>query len=225
METPAPSQTNIPSAYEHPQVIDDYLTNDCHLGRVLGPFTQPPCPRHINRFGVIPKKTQPGRWRLIVDWSFLDGASVNDGIPCDLCSLPYPSIDLAVQQILQLGQDAQLSNLDVKDDYRIVPVHPHDWPNRGDTVARTLPGGYALVLWPAIGSQTFYHTDRCCTVADKGQGGGFLYPLPERLLFCGAATGSGASLDHCNTDLIGLGDRHGPLRRWRDQPSLWFSWG
>ena len=111
-----PAKRNIPSAYEHPQVIDAYLTNECHLGRVLGPFTQPPCPLHINRFGVIPKKTQPGRWRLIVDLSFPDGgASVNDGIPCDLCSLRYPSIDLAVQQILQLGQDAQLSKLDIKD--------------------------------------------------------------------------------------------------------------
>ena len=82
----------------------------------------------------------------------------------------------------------------------------------GDAVARTLLCGYAyaLALWPVIGSQIFYCTGRCCTVADKGQGGGFLYPLPGRLLFCGATTGSGASLDHCNTDVIGLGDPHGP---------------
>ena len=76
-----PAKRNIPSAYEHPQVIDAYLTNECHLGRVLGPFTQPLCPLHINHFGVIPKKTQLGRWRLIVGLSFPDEASVNDGSP------------------------------------------------------------------------------------------------------------------------------------------------
>ena len=126
------AKRNIPSAYEHPQVVDAYLANECRLGRVLGPIPQPPLGTlHINRFGVIPKKTQPGKWRLIVDLSFPMGASVNDGIPSDRCSLRYPSLDLAIQQILKVGQDAQLSKLDIKDAYRIVPVHPHDWPLLG----------------------------------------------------------------------------------------------
>lgn len=126
------AKRNMPSAYEHPEVIDAYLSSECLLGRVLGPFTQPPpCPLHINRFGVIPKRAQPGKWRLIVDLSFPDGASVNEGIPPDLCSLRYPSLEVAIQQILQMGQGARLSKLDIKDAYRIVPVHPDDWPLLG----------------------------------------------------------------------------------------------
>lgn len=38
----------------------------------------------------IPKKTQPWKWRLIVDLSFPEDASVNDEIATDLCSLHYP---------------------------------------------------------------------------------------------------------------------------------------
>ena len=59
---------NMPSAYDHPEVIDKCLANECCLGRVLVPFTTPlPMPIHISRFGVIPKKSQPGKWRLIMD--------------------------------------------------------------------------------------------------------------------------------------------------------------
>ena len=42
---------------------------------------------------MIPKQHQPGKWRLIVDLSHPKGASMNDGIEADLCSLSYVSID------------------------------------------------------------------------------------------------------------------------------------
>ena len=123
-----PAKRNIPSAHEHPEVVDAYLAAEVQKGRVLGPFPRPPInPLHISRFGVIPKKSQPGKWRLIVDLSFPEGRSVNDGIPKEICSLRYPTIDLAIGQILQLGAGTQLSKLDIKDAYRIVPVHPQDW--------------------------------------------------------------------------------------------------
>ena len=52
---------------------------------------------------------------------------MNDGIPKEICSLRHPTIDLAIGQILQLGGRTQLSKLDIKDAYRIVPEHPQDW--------------------------------------------------------------------------------------------------
>ena len=86
------SRRNIPSAYEHPEVVDAYLAHECQLGRVLGPITAPPVPLHTSRFEVIPKKSKPGTWRLTVDLSSPEGASVNDGIAPELCSNRYPSI-------------------------------------------------------------------------------------------------------------------------------------
>ena len=59
------SKRNIPSAY----VVEQYLKNECALGRVLGPFPGYLPGLHTSRFGVIPKKSQPGKWRLIIDLS------------------------------------------------------------------------------------------------------------------------------------------------------------
>ena len=83
---------------------------------------------HVSRFGVIPKKNQPGKWRLITDLSSPDGASVNNGIDPAFCSLVYASIDDAAAHILTLGRGTLLAKLDIKSAYRTVPVHPDDRP-------------------------------------------------------------------------------------------------
>ena len=94
------------------------------MGRVLGPLD----PRvgaqmQVSRFGVIPKNHQPGKWRLILDPA---GASVNDGIERELCSLKYTSVDEAVQRFSELGQGSLLAKLDIESAYRLIPVHPAD---------------------------------------------------------------------------------------------------
>ena len=77
------------SAIEHPEVVREYLAKECAEGRVLGPLPmQAVRGVQVSRFGVIPKG-KTGKWRLIVDLSSPDGASVNDGIDPDLCSLTY----------------------------------------------------------------------------------------------------------------------------------------
>ena len=72
---------NMASALLNPQVIDSYLQSEVQTGRVAGPFSQPPLPvLHVSRFSVIPKRHQPGKWRLILDLSSPAGHSVNDRI-------------------------------------------------------------------------------------------------------------------------------------------------
>ena len=62
------AKNNKPSAAQHPSVVDQYLANEVSLGRVAGPFSTPPFPNlHVSSFGVIPKRGQPGKWRLIVE--------------------------------------------------------------------------------------------------------------------------------------------------------------
>ena len=41
----------------------------------------------ISPIGIIPKSSQPGKFRLIVDLSAPQGACVNEGITSELCSL------------------------------------------------------------------------------------------------------------------------------------------
>ena len=60
-------------------------------------------PIHISRFGVIPKKHQPGKWHLITDFSFPKGASVNATIDTSLCSLKYISVEKVTKQAVALG--------------------------------------------------------------------------------------------------------------------------
>ena len=76
--------------------------------------------------GVIPKGHVPGKWRLITDLSYPQGASVNDGIDPQLCSLQYITVDRVAQSAMQLGRGTLLAKLDVKAAYRLVAVHPRD---------------------------------------------------------------------------------------------------
>jgi len=102
------------------------------LGRVAGPVdptTQPGI--HINRFGVIEKPHQPGKYRLIVDLSYPEGRSVNDGLEPELCTMKYTSVDVAVARVLTHGAGTSLAKFDIESAYRIVPVHPDDRPLLG----------------------------------------------------------------------------------------------
>ena len=98
------ADSNMQSARDNAQVIDSYLGAECSLNRVIGPLPGDTPGIHVNRFGVIPKANQPGKWRLIVDLSHPTDFSVNDGIPQALCSLRYVTVDSAVHIIRQCGR-------------------------------------------------------------------------------------------------------------------------
>ena len=117
------------SAMQNPSVVSDYTSKEKALGRIIGPLGPDALSTldvQVNRFGVIPKPHQPGRWRLILDLSHPKGSSVNDGIEPDLCLLTYASIDDAVELVLRKGKGTRLAKLDLQSAYWIVPVHPQD---------------------------------------------------------------------------------------------------
>ena len=119
---------NMPSAALHAEVIEENIRGEIEEQRLFGPFKAEDLspPVHISRFGVIEKKHQPGKFRLIVDLSFPPDKSINDGISPNLCSLSYTKIDDVVREILALGPGTTLAKIDIKSAYRIVPVHPTD---------------------------------------------------------------------------------------------------
>ena len=120
------AKKNMTSAKEHPDIVSSYLAEECKQGRVLEPLSTrraPECPH--NRFWVIPKQHQPNCWRLIVDLSYPDGASVNDGISKELCSLQYIKIDQVAEVVAQHGQGAELGKIDIKNAYRVVHLSDH----------------------------------------------------------------------------------------------------
>ena len=117
------------SATEHPDIVSSYLMEEERLGRIVRVGSMEAAGTlsiHCSSFGVIPKKSRPGSWRLIVDLSAPEGHSVNDGICKEVASLSYISVDDVVACILKVGKAAVLAKIDVKQAYRIVPVHPDD---------------------------------------------------------------------------------------------------
>ena len=78
----------------------------------------------MNRFGLIPKGHNNGKFRLITDLSFPHGASVNDGITSDLVSLSYITVDDVAEIVQELGRGALLAKMDIEAAYWLIPVHP-----------------------------------------------------------------------------------------------------
>ena len=117
---------------QNPSIISEYLHREASLGRMQ---CLPPESInkgvHISPIGAIPKKHKPGKWRLIVDLSSPSNASVNDGICSEWSSLKYTTVDHLSTLILQEGKGAFLVKVDIKEAYRIIPVHPHDQPLLG----------------------------------------------------------------------------------------------
>lgn len=77
--------------------------------------------------GLVPKKDN-SKLRLIHHFSYPKGSSVNDFIP-DYCStVKYASVGDAINFINSLGRGCFMAKTDVKSPFRIIPIHPADYP-------------------------------------------------------------------------------------------------
>ena len=104
-----------------------HVDREVALGRIVGSF-ELSAAWHINRVGVIPKGHTLGKWRTITDLSFLPGASMNDGIDPELCTLSYVTVDQVAAIAGELGRGTLLVKVDIEATYRLIPVHPDDRP-------------------------------------------------------------------------------------------------
>lgn len=89
--------------------LEKYLHEELQANRLIKvqPPDDPKSPSlrvQCSPFGVIPKKSRPNKYRLIIDLSSPPGHSVNDGI-CK--ELSYVSVHVVVMGILQLGRGAR----------------------------------------------------------------------------------------------------------------------
>ena len=104
-------------------MVDEYLANEVSLGKVAGLFKSPPLTRlHISSFGLIPKKGQPRKWRLIA----LGGASVNDRIDPQLLKLQYITVDHTIRMVANYGPGALNAKFDVEAAYQNIAIHPDE---------------------------------------------------------------------------------------------------
>lgn len=121
------AKRNMPSAMAQKKVISEFVMSEVGKGNILGPFSKSTGPRvQINRLGVIPKKHQVGKWRIITDLSFPEGRSVNDAIEPALCSLTYVSVEKVATAAMLKGKGALIAKIDIKSAYRLIPVCMED---------------------------------------------------------------------------------------------------
>jgi len=125
-----PATANLLSQVPH--IISEHLSKEVRLNKMwCCPLGSEPKGTQISPIGAIPKKNCPGKWRLITDLSSPAGKSVNDAISKELSSLKYTSVDHLSSLILSEGRGAFLVKADIKEAYRMVPVHPDDQPLLG----------------------------------------------------------------------------------------------
>ena len=119
-----PAKRNLPSVRENPSVVESYIKDELASGKLRQALHGEDV--HISPIGIIPKRSQPGKFRLIVDLSSPRGSSVNDGISPSLCSLQYATVAQAADMVRALGRGSLMAKIDLRSAYRMVPVHPRD---------------------------------------------------------------------------------------------------
>ena len=123
---------NSKKANELPEVILEKLNTEIAAGRIAGPFNSPPFqPFQASPLNVREKK-EPGKYRLLHDLSYpYDNRSVNANIPQNLKSVKYASVRDAIQILNKLPKGAYMAKCDIKDAYRLIPLHPSEYPKLG----------------------------------------------------------------------------------------------
>ena len=97
------SSSNLPSSFQNPNILDVNITEECDMGRTLGPFQTPPLPNfRCSGLGLVPKHDS-GR-RVIYHLSAPYGSSINDSIIPEDHTLSYCSVDDAFAIVSALGK-------------------------------------------------------------------------------------------------------------------------
>ena len=150
---------NMSSTKLNPSALDLYtVCGDRKAeGSLIGPISED-LNKHcqLSPTGLIPKSTRC--WHLIVDLSSPSNGSVNDGIDPAWCSMHcehYPDTG---------HKGTQLSKLDLKNAYRMVPVHPDDQPLLGIWWCGAVYLDAALPL----GTKNIFSGSRCRVIQTKG---------------------------------------------------------
>ena len=150
-----PTDFNHPSARQFSEHVDFYIQTELGWGALAGPFTEPPVSYfHSSPLMTRPKKDSEKR-RVIVDLSWPEGASINDGIQSDWyldrpASISLPTVDYMEQRLLSLGRGAYIYKTDLARGYRQLRVDPTDWPLLGFRHG----GMYYMDLCPPFGLRT-----------------------------------------------------------------------
>ena len=121
------------SARQHPVSVGNYIEKELKHRALIGPMEEMPFEPWTCTSPLMTRpKADPALRRVILDLSFPEDASVNDGIPCGWMDgasfkmrLPSPH-DLA-RKIVQYGPGVLMYKVDLSRAYRQLRSDPLDW--------------------------------------------------------------------------------------------------
>lgn len=123
------------SAHRYATAVDNDIAKDLKMTALIGPFHTNPLqsPLTISPIMSVPKPDAADGRRIVIDMSFPNGSSVNDGIPRDeflgsSVELHFPSVDTLAAIVRRKGRGALMFKKDLKAAYKQLPVCPFDWP-------------------------------------------------------------------------------------------------
>ena len=152
---PSTSYTNHKSARQNQSTVSHKLAIEMKFGRIAGPFPHPPLPGFISSpLGLVPKKGS-SEFRLIHDLSFPRCDSVNSHIDPYYTAVHYQDLDHCVSIIHSLGTNCLIAKTDLKDAFRILPVHPDDYRLLGFTWKNLFYYDKCLPMGCSISCQVF----------------------------------------------------------------------
>ena len=149
------AEDNHPSALQHREHIDHYIRVELGFGALAGPFDGPPV-AYFHRSPLMTRvKRDSDHRRVIMDLSWPDGYSINDGVDAaEYLDGPgrvkLPTSDYMVDRLLLLGEGAFMYKSDLARGYRQLRVDPWDWPLLGFCHE----GKYYMDLCPPFGLRT-----------------------------------------------------------------------
>ena len=112
------------------------IMKEVREGRYAGPYEKVPFKHYIQSpLGLVSKVGGDGM-RLIFHLSYprlksknpSEQRSVNANTPPELCTVEYPTIERAIELCLKMGIACGLAKSDLKSAFRILGIHPDDWP-------------------------------------------------------------------------------------------------
>ena len=128
-------QDNHRSALSFPKAIENYLGKNGESHMVLGPFCMSPIlDLRYSPLMTVPKEETERR--VIVDFSFPAGISINDGIPKATyldhnVEFSLPSVQSMVGRVNALGKGCLLYKRDLKSAFRQFSTDPGDYKYTG----------------------------------------------------------------------------------------------
>ena len=115
---------NLKSARENPTAFVEKVNKEIALGRYIGPFAYRPIKNlQCSPLGLVEKKGNQGKWRLIMHLSYPRGDSINTYIPKEHATVKYKSFDSVIQLCVTHGQYCNMAKADVDSAFKNLPMN------------------------------------------------------------------------------------------------------